>query len=72
MTREEFNKLEYGSVVCHVKHNHNYMLRDKHLRMKNPTTGEWVDAITYVPIYENNEKLFCREESSFIEEFELK
>ena len=35
--------------------------------MKNPTTGEWVDAVTYQRIGENT--LFVREKDDFYSKF---
>lgn len=68
-------KFEYevndGTTVIHTKYDKRYTVVNKHLKIKNPTTGEWVDAVSYKPNYPNDEKLFAREKQSFIEEFDL-
>lgn len=52
------NEITEHTIVIHNKYNREYKVRDKHLRIKNSTTGEWEDAVTYVPQYPNEEKLF--------------
>lgn len=62
-------------VVCHTKHNRKYYVQSDNARMKtyDPEKKEmvWVDAVIYVPFYENEYDCFCREKESFLAEFEL-
>lgn len=72
MSEQELNEITENTIVIHKKYNREYKVRDKHIRIKNSTTGEWEDGITYVPQYPNKEKLFTRNKTSFLEEFILK
>lgn len=72
MTKNIFEtKVNNNTRVIHTKYNKSYTVVNKHLIMKNPSTGEWVDAVSYSPNYPNDEKLFVREKESFIDEFDL-
>lgn len=62
-------ELRAGAIVCHVKHNRNYMIVSHNTRMDDSVHG-WVDAVVYAPEYNNKYECFCRDKQSFLEEFE--
>ncbi len=68
-------ELKDGITVCHTKHNTMYFIFSSHMRMKayDPERQEmvWMDAVVYVPLYENEYDCFTREKNSFLEEFEV-
>lgn len=55
MSEQELNEITEDTIVIHKKYNREYKVRDKHIRIKNSTTSEWEDGITYVPQYPNKE-----------------
>lgn len=72
MTNNIFEtKVADGTIVIHTYTHKSYTVVNKHLKIKNPTTDIWFDAVSYKPNYPNDEKLFAREKQSFIEDFDL-
>lgn len=63
-------ELKNGLVVCHVEHDRLYFVEECNMRMKDSQKG-WIDAVCYVPLYNNDYDAFCREKASFLEEFEV-
>lgn len=67
MTKEELQKIyKWGRYAIHRKYGSKYKIRNIQVRMKNPTNGEWVDAVAY----SNDEMIFCRSLQSFLEDFD--
>lgn len=48
-------------------HNKIYQIFNMNMRMKNPTTGEWIDAVCYT----HDNEFFVREKENFLKEFIL-
>lgn len=67
MKAEELKK---GIKVCHTKHNTLYVVLSAKMRMKD-SAKDWVDAVIYAPLYDNEYDSFCRERESFLKEFEV-
>lgn len=63
-------ELNNGAEVIHTKYGRHYIIRETNMRLKDSAKG-WIDAIVYSPLYENEYDCFCREKTSFLEEFEL-
>lgn len=47
-----------------------YKVISNNAKMKDINTGEWIDCIIYVPLYENRYEMFSREKKDFYEKFE--
>lgn len=57
-----------GHEYIHTKSQNTYKVLDK-CKSKNPTTGEWYDAIIYQPCYDNK-GIYVRAEYDFKRNFE--
>lgn len=77
----ETKEFKSGNIVEHINkeskssypHDKRYMIFDL-CRMKNPTTGEWVDGVMYMEFTEINtigSKIFVREKEDFYKQFKL-
>ena len=62
VSRREYQK----SLYFYPKNKHFYTFRHK-CRIKNPTSGEWVDAVIYQDIKSGN--YYARELSDFLAKF---
>ena len=55
-----------GKLYVYPKNGHQYMPLYR-CRMKNPTSGEWFDAIIYKGV--EDEKFYVRERKDFLDKF---
>ncbi len=59
-------------IAEHVKSGKLYEVVSLIGAMKNPETGEWLNAVIYVPKYKVPEvEIFCRERNDFYSKFRL-
>lgn len=74
----ETKEFKIGDIVEHINkeskgkypHDGNYVVYG-FCRMKNPTTGEWVDGVQYSKVNNLNSEIFVREKEDFYKQFKF-